>query len=56
MVEKEQLRLGQRVLYGKRRIGARVDALTRDSCGLLLDDGRYVVTGYGEVWYAEEED
>lgn len=55
MVEKEQLRLGQMVRYGKRKVGARVDALTQDSCGLVLDGGKYVVTGYAEVWYETEE-
>lgn len=56
MVRKEELRLGQRVLYGRKRIGALVDALTQDSCGLLLDGGAYRVTGYDEVWYEDSED
>lgn len=56
MVRKEELRLGQRVRYGRRRVGAMVDALTQDSCGVLLDGGRYVIAKYDELSYEDEED
>ena len=55
MVNKEELRLGQRVRYGRRKVGAKVDALTQDSCGLVLDGGRYVRCSYEDVYYEEEE-
>lgn len=55
MVNKEELRLGQMVRYGRRKVGAKVDALTQDSCGLVLDGGRYVRCSYEDVYYDEEE-
>lgn len=55
MVNKEELRLGQMVRYGRRKVGAKVDALTQDSCGLVLDGGRYELAKYGDVYYEEEE-
>lgn len=47
--------MGQRVRYGRRKVGAKVDALTQDSCGLVLDGGRYELAKYVDVYYEEEE-
>lgn len=48
--------MGQRVRYGRRKVGAKVDALTQDSCGLVLDGGRYVRCSYEELFYEDPED
>ena len=53
MVEKEKLHLGQEVRW-KGETG-RVDALTGDRVGVDLGAGGYVVVGYSEVDYVEEE-
>lgn len=50
MVQKETLHLGQRVLYGEKREEAVVDALTQTGLGLCVGDGKYVVTGYEDVF------
>lgn len=54
MVRKEDLRLGQRVRYHRK--GGFVDALTQDSCGVLMDGGRYVIAKYDELSYEDEAD
>ena len=53
MVEKEKLHLGQEGRW-KGETG-RVDALTGDRVGVDLGAGGYVVVGYSEVDYVEEE-
>lgn len=50
MVLKEELHLGERVLYGSDRKGATVDALLQGTIGLRLDEGGYVITGYESVY------
>lgn len=52
MVAKEELRLGQRVLYGADRREAVVDGLTKTVAGLELlgEEGRYVICEYADVY------
>lgn len=56
MVEKESLRLGQRVWYGAERREAVVDGLTKTVAGLELKDeeGGYVICGYSELYLEGE--
>lgn len=50
MVAKETLHLGQTVFYGEKMERAVVDALTQTGIGLCVEDGRYVLTGYDEIY------
>lgn len=52
MVAKEELRLGQRVLYGADRREAVVDGLTKTVAGLELlgEEGSYVICEYSELY------
>lgn len=54
MVPKEDLHLGQEVLFGAERKVARVDGISWDWVGLRLDDGGYVIADWNDVYWKEE--
>ena len=56
MLVKEEMRLGQKVLYGDARESAVVDGLTQTFAGLRLDRGGYVLADYSDVHAREDRE
>lgn len=56
MIAKDELRLGQRVLYGAERAGAVVDGICNEWVGLRLDRGGYVLARWEDIVYADREE
>lgn len=54
MIEKETLRIGQRVWLGPEHIDAVVDGITRDWVALMLMDGSYVYCDFEDVYRKAE--
>ena len=54
MIAKDELRLGQRVLYGAERAGAVVDGICNEWVGLRLDRGGYVLARWEDVYEDRE--
>lgn len=50
MVVRENLRLGQKVLYGKEREECFVEMLTRTAIGLISVNGHVILCEYGDVY------
>lgn len=54
MVAKNELRLGERVLFGEARLRGAVDGMCYDWVGIRLDMGGYVIADWDDVYWEEE--